>query len=238
MTNDQAYTLGEIIVEALRPMCQRIDIAGSVRRGRPVVNDLDLVLLPKPGQVEAVRERACARTRLVTYGPQTLIVALPVPRGYQHHEREIQIDIWFARDTTRDLIEEIPGNYGTLLMCRTGSREHNIRICQRAANLGLHWNPHQGLLKDNQVIASAAEEDIFAALGLSPIPPGFREADCLWDDYDLNRHRDRSATPAPPRKPVSDQDAARMFDRMKAICAQRGEETMRRCLEEAIPKNP
>jgi len=42
-----ARTVAQKIVEELRPACDRIEIAGSLRRGNPAVHDIDLVLLPK-----------------------------------------------------------------------------------------------------------------------------------------------------------------------------------------------
>jgi DNA polymerase (family 10) len=228
MENHQAYTLASIIVGALEPMCQSIEIAGSIRRGVPHVNDVDLVVLPKPGQAEAIKHRARARCRVVTDGPQTLIVALPLPSSYQHTSREIQIDIWFAHPSGRNLFEEEPGNWGSLLLCRTGSKEHNIRLCERAKGMGLHWDPYKGVTKDGRIIASESEADVFRALGLETIPPGFREAGQPWTDYDLLLRR--RSTPVPPKPvPVSPKDAERLFARMQAICAQRGAEAKQRC---------
>lgn len=228
MILDQADTLAQIIVGALQPMCERIEVAGSIRRGAPHCGDIDLVVLPKPGQLEAIKRRARARTRVVTDGPQTLIVALPLPIGFEHTEREIQIDIWFAQPPGRDLLDEYPGNWGTLLACRTGSKEHNIRLCERAKALGLHWDPHHGITKDGRIIAAESEADVFRALGLEVIPPGMREAGMPWAPYDLLLRKRSAPAPAPKTKPVSDKDAEQMFARIKAMCASKGAELEQR----------
>ena len=68
-------------------------------------------------------------------------------------------------------------NFGCLLLSRTGSVWHNIALCNRATRLGMHWNPYQGIYRDGVCIASATEEDIYAALELDFIPPTAREFD-------------------------------------------------------------
>jgi len=174
----QATDLALAIREQLAPLCLKIEIAGSVRRARPFVNDLDFVLIP--GDTAAVRARITARAAIVSDGPQILIVRL---------KNGLQCDFYFAHDGTRDLLDATPSNWGSVLLCRTGSREHNIHLCQRAQSLDLHWDPPRGLFRcsvepaaqpsghrpDTTLLASATEEDIFAALNLDFVPPVARE---------------------------------------------------------------
>jgi DNA polymerase/3'-5' exonuclease PolX len=94
----------------------------------------------------------------------------------------LQLDIFIATPTTTDLFTTTPTNWGSLLLCRTGSREHNVWICERALSMGLKWNPYRGLLGPSKqdgpldtIIASATEQDILSALGLEWIPPVMRE---------------------------------------------------------------
>jgi DNA polymerase (family 10) len=53
-----------------------------------------------------------------------------------------------------------------VVVCRTGSREHNIMLASIAKSLGLHWNPQEGVFRGEELIASETEESIFSALGL------------------------------------------------------------------------
>lgn len=162
-----AFSLAERIKSELSPFCDQVEIAGSIRRARAEVNDIDLVCLPKTGQEEALRARIKARTQVSIDGPQTLIVRLAT--GFQ-------LDVWFARRPERDLVSSTAGNFGTLLVCRTGSKDHNIFLAQRALDLGLKWNPHQGVMDPSgRVVASETEHDVFDALGLPWIPPVSRE---------------------------------------------------------------
>jgi DNA polymerase/3'-5' exonuclease PolX len=62
-----------------------------------------------------------------------------------------------------------------LLLARTGSADFNIWLARTAKVRALHFNPHQGILRGDQVIASRTEEEIFSALGLPFIRPEDRE---------------------------------------------------------------
>jgi DNA polymerase (family 10) len=77
----------------------------------------------------------------------------------------VQVDIYFATKET----------WGILLLVRTGSKEHNIKLCQHAINKGMKLSVSNGLMKGNEVIASMTEEDIFKGLGMDYIKPEDRD---------------------------------------------------------------
>lgn len=163
----QAQKLAERVAGELSAYCQRIEIAGSIRRQRPEVGDIDLVCLPRPGGKAMMLER-CARTaRLVKHGEQYVVFDLA--NGFQ-------LDLWFAHAGGGDMFAPEPCNWGVLLLARTGSAMHNVRIAQAAQAKGLHFNPHKGVLRGATVVASETEEQIFAALGMAYVPPERREA--------------------------------------------------------------
>ncbi len=167
----RAQGIAEKIVVQLAPYCERIEIAGSIRRARPEVGDLDLVILPKPEQLHAIKTRCAQRCAVVTNGEQNCIYRMELSDHSQ-----FQLDIFFARPATRDLLNTAPGNFGTLLLCRTGSKEHNIFLVEHAKRHGLRWNPYRGVIDGAQnVIASETEADIFKALELPWIKPEDRE---------------------------------------------------------------
>lgn len=167
----RAIVLADKIREQLQPMCDKIALAGSIRRSRPEVNDIDFVILPKPGQLQAIKQRCKQNCRAITDGDQNFICALRLSPG-----NEFQLDIFFARHPVKELLQIIPGNFGSLLLCRTGSKEHNIYLIEHAKRRGLTWNPYQGVFdSEGYCIASETEEAIFDALNLDPVPPERRE---------------------------------------------------------------
>lgn len=181
MKLEEADELGAEMLAALAPACERIMIAGSVRRRRSQVNDLDIVLMPKASLAEvefALRE---SPAKLEKYGQgdnwiarvrDGKLAASPTDEGFQ-------VDIWLAKPRQGDLFSLIKSTWGTILLCRTGSMAHNIQLASLANSKKLKWSPYRGLIdpKTEEVIASETEEDIYEALGLEWRPPEDRE--CL-----------------------------------------------------------
>ncbi len=166
MTLLKADLLAKQVVEALEPLSDRIEIVGSIRRRRPVVGDIDLVILPKPGQLQAIKDR-CVKSgvRVMMNGDMNFIFIW----------KNVQVDIFFARHEQRDLLETIPGNFASLMLCRTGSREHNIWFCQKAMQAGCAWNPYKGIYKGSILQPAENEEDLFRQIGIDFVRPEARE---------------------------------------------------------------
>lgn len=164
---NKARKYAEQIVGELSPMCARIEIAGSIRRKRPMVGDIDLVIEPKPGQLRGIKQR-CLRGGPMVMADGDLNYLLMLVGN-------IQLDIFFARPAVQDLLDPRPPNFGSLMLCRTGSREHNIWMIAQAKANGAAWLPYEGVLKAGRIIASETERDIFKALGMDYIPPEKRD---------------------------------------------------------------
>lgn len=167
MRLEQAEQIARTIDGELSGFCTRSEIAGSIRRRRAEVADIDLVVLPKsPSAREAIMERCGRRAKLIKGGEQYVVFELA--NGFQ-------LDLWFAHSGTADLFAPDPGNFGVLLLARTGSAMFNVWIADKARSLGLHFNPHRGILRRNEIVASIDEADIFRVLQLDPIRPENRE---------------------------------------------------------------
>jgi len=167
----RALAIALKIREQLAPLCDQIEIAGSIRRARPQVNDLDLVILPRPGQLNFIKARCAERCAAVTDGEQNCIYRMTLSDRSQ-----FQLDLFFARPGLHDLLESVPGNFGSVFLCRTGSTGHNIFIVEHAKRIGLRWNPYRGVIDAaGKVLAGESEEEIFKALDLEFIPPERRE---------------------------------------------------------------
>jgi len=163
----KASKMADRIVELLAPMCDRIDVAGSIRRLRQTVNDIDLVVLPSPGRRRDIRARCLAsRPLVITDGDEIL--------SFQLHNG-LQIDVFFATHECKELYSTNPCTWGTRLLCRTGSKQFNIWLATKAQDAGMHWNPQHGLYSGTQCVAAAEEADIFTALKLDYINPEDRE---------------------------------------------------------------
>lgn len=149
------------LIEYLKetPGVDRITAAGSLRRGRETIGDLDL-LATGPGGGEAL-------DRFIKHPRVHDVLGRGVNKASVRFGLEgLQVDL-------RALPEE---NYGAALQYFTGSKEHNVNIRGRALKLGLTLNEY-GLvrLEDNVKVAGETEEGIYEALGLPWIPPELRE---------------------------------------------------------------
>lgn len=167
------------LAEQLAPFVERLEVAGSIRRKRPAVHDVDLVCIPRVRSVE-VGLPGLGPTEDVNLVAAFLHSRLPwlveVHAQGQKLWRitvrcrglEMPVDVYFAT----------PATWPTLLLIRTGSREHNIKLCQRAQRLGLQLKADgSGLLdvSDGRFLPVSSEEDIFAHLGLAYVEPEGRE---------------------------------------------------------------
>jgi len=146
-----AQKLAEQIIEQIRPHCERIEVAGSIRRKKSEVRDIDIVLIPKP-----------LLWHRITATLQRNMDAKAVKRG----DIIAQLTV---KDVNADLYSATEQTWGALLLIRTGSAERNINLSKRALSMGMKLT-HSGLVKSGKVIAST-EKEIFEALGLSYIEP-------------------------------------------------------------------
>ncbi len=139
---------------------KRVESAGSLRRARETVGDLDLLCIADDG--------AAIVQRFTQLPGVTEVLAAGATKGSVHYEyragRSIQVDL-----------RVVPAeSFGAAWQYFTGSKEHNVRLRERAVKRGWSLNEY-GLTEGDDVIASASEEDIYAALELPWIPPELRE---------------------------------------------------------------
>jgi len=138
---------------------EKIAAAGSLRRGKDTIGDLDL-LVTGPGAADAL-ERFTQHPKA-----HTILGKGPNKASIQYGLEGLQVDL-------RALPHE---SYGAAMQYFTGSKEHNILVRSRALKLGLTLNEY-GLfrLEDESRVGGETEEEIYAALGLAWIPPELRE---------------------------------------------------------------
>ncbi len=135
---------------------ERVEVAGSYRRGRETVGDLDvLVSATDSGPALAALARYDELREITASGETKLSAVL---RG------GLKVDVRIVA----------PESFGAALQYFTGSREHGIRLRRRAQERGLKLSEY-GLFRGRSRIAGATEEEIFKALGLPWIAPELRE---------------------------------------------------------------
>lgn len=138
------------------PGVVEVTAAGSLRRAKETVGDLDLLATAPDG---------AAVCRHFTQYPD---VADVLQSG------ETRASVVLKSGLQVDLRVVPQASYGAALMYFTGSKAHNIRLRNLAIDQGLKLNEY-GLFKDTCAIAGGSEEEVYSALGLPWIPPELRE---------------------------------------------------------------
>ncbi len=161
------------LLAALRavPGVRRIEVAGSVRRGRATIGDVDLLAVADDGAalMAALREHPDVAEVLGSGATKTSV----------RLEGDLQVDL-------RVVPEE---SFGAAWQYFTGSKAHNVALRQRAIERGLRLNEY-GVFRGGEEgadaeagadpqrgerVAGADEAEVYAALGLEWIPPELRE---------------------------------------------------------------
>ena len=163
---DEADRTAERLTEHLKHIkgIDAITPAGSLRRGRETVGDLD-ILITGPCCADDT-QRANLIDEIVRFSGIQQVLAKGDNKVSFKLRNGLQVDV-------RTLS---PDSYGAGLQYFTGSKSHSVALRQRALKMGLTLNEY-GLcqVKDNKRVASKTEEDIYHTLKLDWIPPELRE---------------------------------------------------------------
>lgn len=164
LTLSQALVLAETILKELRlcPAVGRVEVAGSLRRKKEVVGDLDFVASSDdPSAVMDCFTQLAWATAVVARGDTKATILLP---------DDVQADL-------RVVPEE---HFATALHHFTGSKDHNAQLRSRALKMKLKINEYGVFSTEDPAAAAlpvATEEELFGALKLPYIEPELREGD-------------------------------------------------------------
>jgi DNA polymerase (family 10) len=155
----RAWPFAQELLAYLRavPGVASAEAAGSLRRMRATVGDLDL--LAAASDSEPVMEAFINHPE----------VARVVSRG------ETKASVEFGRNLSAQLWVHPPERFGTALQYATGSKEHNVRLRELALKQNLSLSDQSFLRPDGSEILCANEQEVYATLGLPWIPPELRE---------------------------------------------------------------
>ncbi|MFA4829483.1 MAG: DNA polymerase/3'-5' exonuclease PolX [Thermodesulfovibrionales bacterium] len=137
---------------------EKINIAGSLRRMKDTVKDIDIL---------ATSKNPHAVMKAFVHLPHVKEVLMHGPTKSSIVTREgLQVDLRVVEDES----------YGAALAYFTGSKEHNIRLREMAVKKGLKLNEY-GIFrgKDNKKLGGKDENDVYKILGLQYVPPEMRE---------------------------------------------------------------
>jgi len=137
---------------------QEIDVAGSFRRRKETIGDLDIVVTCAPATAPAVIER------FGKFGDVTQVASQGDTRSTVRLSGGLQVDLRVVD----------PGCFGAAMQYFTGSQAHNIELRKIAQSKNLKLNEY-GVFRGTKCISGRTEQEVYAALGLDWIPPEMRE---------------------------------------------------------------
>ncbi len=155
---DTAYETAAVLTAWLSDSkaVEEVTPAGSLRRGRETVGDLDLLVTGSdPASIAGHFVKFPGVAAILAQGEDKVSVKL---------KNDLQVDVRLLERTA----------YGAALQYFTGSKEHNVALRDLAKRHGWKLNEY-GLFHGEKVLASRTEEEIYAKLGLPWIPPELRE---------------------------------------------------------------
>ncbi len=154
-----ARRYAEPLVEYLRKLrgVDQAVVAGSYRRGRETVGDIDILV--------TVRGKSPVMQRFVEYDEVADVVSRGRTRSTVYLRCGLQVDL--------RVVERV--SFGAALHYFTGSKAHNIRIRHLGQRKGLKINEY-GVFRGQQRVAGETEESVFASVDLPWIPPELRES--------------------------------------------------------------
>ena len=152
-----AASLGDLGIEKVTP-------AGSLRRGRETVGDLDILVTGKACIEAEPRQKIIEH--LLRFPGLMDVIAQGENKVSFRHRNGMQVDVRLLP----------PESFGAAMQYFTGSKAHNVALRQRALKMGFTLNEYSlARVEDEKPVARKTEEEIYAKLKLDFIPPELRE---------------------------------------------------------------
>ena len=173
----QAIKVAEELRALLAPACERIEIAGSLRRKKATVGDMELLCIPHPSENLFRTDLLDEAVSRLLGGLLPLLALRPSIRGVTTYGPKNKLLIHLPSGIGVDIFSADAENFGMSLLVRTGSRDFNVRVMARLKALGMaghaYPKPGQGGITSHsgEEIMCPYEDVVFRCLGWPFIPP-------------------------------------------------------------------
>jgi len=176
-----AMAVAAELCRELKPFCARLIVAGSLRRRKPMVGDVEILFVPMfrevaDGLFETKQENQAeiAIDRLLRVGVLSKRIGAAGSTSWGeknklavHEHSKVPVDLFTATEA----------NWFNYLVCRTGGAENNVEIASAAQRKGWKWNPYGAGFTDEagRIVAVASEQDVFRLAGMPWLEPWERK---------------------------------------------------------------
>ncbi len=136
---------------------RRVEVAGSLRRMKPMVHDMDLLAAgDEPGEITRAFARLAGVAEVAAVGDTK--ASIRTREGYQVDLRVVRPEVW-----------------GAALQYFTGSKEHNVKVRELAVKRGLKLSEYGLHTREGELVVAEDEDVVYDRLGLAWVPPVLRE---------------------------------------------------------------
>lgn len=171
-----AISAARDLVLSLQPCCERLIVAGSLRRRKSEVGDIEILYIPK----FATERDGLFDTKQINLVDRQLETML-ASRSLEKRINSLGSETWGERNKLArhssgipvDLFEATATNWFNYLVCRTGSASNNVRIASAAELKGWKWHPYDAGFTDEEgrPVPVESEQDVYRLAGLPYLEP-------------------------------------------------------------------
>lgn len=157
---EEARKIAEEVLEELRPHCERIEIAGSIRRKKSTIGDIEIVAVPKPYSTEIFEDGLAKVVNKWKKVKGDMVYGLckytqrVLPCG-------MKLDLFFAT----------PQNFGSILAIRIGSADYSHKVLANGWCRNGYKSEGGILVRDGERYDVPEEKDLFRMAGIKWVPP-------------------------------------------------------------------
>jgi DNA polymerase/3'-5' exonuclease PolX len=177
-----ARAVADELAGALAPRCERIEIAGSLRRGKPDVGDIEILYVPREGQIRVPGELFPKKGWLVDelleqWLAKGVLTKRPNKNGVTSWGEDNKFAIHGASGVPVDLFSSTAEGWFVKLVVRTGSYQTNIRLAASAKQRGFHLDVSKGRIAragTYEVVFPQSEREVFELCGVAYREPAER----------------------------------------------------------------
>jgi len=168
-----AMAVAAELCRELKPFCARLIVAGSLRRRKETVGDVEILFVPcfkevADGLFETKQENQAeiAIDRLLRMGVLSKRIGAAGSTSWGdknklavHERSKVPVDLFAATEA----------NWFNYLVCRTGGAESNVEVATAAQKKGWKWNPYgEGFTNEQgRIVPVTSEQDVFRLAGLT-----------------------------------------------------------------------
>lgn len=180
-----AIKVARELCERLKSSCEQLVVAGSLRRRKATVGDIEILYVPKLEKVSELQQADLMTGPASAHFMNLAEVCIAGLLRYQvigQRKNSLGSVTWGDKNKLAyhvgsqipvDLFAATEANWFNYLVCRTGGAETNMRISTAAQAKGWKWNPYGAGFTDEEgnLVRVKSEEDVFRLAGLDYLEP-------------------------------------------------------------------